>query len=691
MVIIMKGTLKKINIFVVVMMIAMLALCNSTNSIDCMNAQAASYVPKHFSAANAISLAWSNSRDYKKTKSKIALKKVKYTEALKSIQLKKKNMLTFRWSPLLNFKFPEKPTLEDEYDWSFKPYQIQAELANLQHQLSDLKYKVSEEVSNIYVQLYTAQEKINYLNENIEGLTLLLEQNKARLLVGNAKQSDLDSIQKSIDTANTQLLTASSKFETLKQQLSDKINFDVTSGYTFDNPYVTLSISRDYLENLIQWTLDKSQAYYEAKMSAQLALTSLNSNYSFMSGHYKNDMKLIQSYINKAKAGEAIDTDAFKEAYENFLNKIDSYWNGKKRILFIKIPKEWFKGEVDGVRYIEDDPYVLYTNVLEYIEAKEEQDAVKKEVTQTVRDGFNNLTVVYNAYLSLKKQVDNLKADLEKSYVLNKLGELSFEEYSEAESLYKETQIDMLDALDSYTQTINTYNRTTCGAVEKFLRNESISLNAASGGTSNADKDSANQVTYEIVSKIENNMFELSIHVPEDFKPEITDFELWIDKIQVGERTDISKVIRHLTFTKDAAEEVLIRLYDNGQFIADCEIDAYSSFGVLHIEEQNQQADAQVTEKTVGTYRYTVNKETGMTVLTISPLVTEDIAYYCLIDSNGNYLKNSDLIPVTESMQYFSFALKDMRAVSIIFYNESEEELYRGTFHSSTMTISVSS
>ena len=105
---------------------------------------------KKLTLAQAVSLGYAQSWDYQKMQSKIALKEVKYKEAVKSIQLKKKNMASFRWSPLLNFKFPEKPDLSEEYGFMYKPLQIQSELSSCRHELTDIKYQIKQEVSDLY-------------------------------------------------------------------------------------------------------------------------------------------------------------------------------------------------------------------------------------------------------------------------------------------------------------------------------------------------------------------------------------------------------------------------------------------------------------------------------------------------------------------------------------------------------------
>ncbi|HCS00123.1 MAG TPA: hypothetical protein DIS68_04845, partial [Lachnospiraceae bacterium] len=54
-------------------------------------------------------LALANSDAYESAQMSVESKEAKRDSALKSLKLKQKNMSTFRWSPLLNFKFPTKP------------------------------------------------------------------------------------------------------------------------------------------------------------------------------------------------------------------------------------------------------------------------------------------------------------------------------------------------------------------------------------------------------------------------------------------------------------------------------------------------------------------------------------------------------------------------------------------------------
>lgn len=649
---------------------------------------------KTITLAQAISLALNNSDDYRKVKSKISLQEIKYTQAVKSVELKKKNMTTFRWSPLLSFHFPESTSLSDEFEWTNKPFVAQSELQKLKHKLTDVNYSVREKVSNLYVQTYTAQYTVQYQQKYIEQLNTSLEKNKARLYVSTAKQSDIDMLEKSITSANTALGNATRKFEALKKQLSDMISLDVTSGYSFKEPYVKGEIDRSQLESIVQYTLDNSHTYYTAKVDTQVALAALNTNYSLMQSHYGSDMSYISQYISNIKSGKKVDTDAFKSAYDQFLNKVDSYWTGRKRILFIKIPKEWFKGEMDGIRYVEDDPYILYTNALEYTDALNEQNLTEKDIRSEVENGFENLVVVRNSYTSLSEQVKQLEQELETAMILNKLGELEYKEYKETEDLYREAQLNELEALDMYTQTLFSYDRLTCGAITKLLAGEDISISVVSGGESFTDAEAKENITYTITTKFEDSVFELNVNVPDDYEPEVTSYELWVNNTQVGERTEAGGTIRHLALVLDSIQETFIRLYNGDTFVADCSIDPSQYKGILKLDNGSNSSLGESSEETqvirqVASYSFLTNRITGMSEITIKANPIENIRYYRIINIDGKALYSDNYISINDTFNYFSFAVKDLEQLRIEFYDNNENLLYTGDFETKDMTITV--
>lgn len=638
--------------------------------------------------AQAKKLAYLNSADYTKVKSKINLQKIKYTEAVKSIALKQKNMLTFRWSPLLKFKFPERPDMAELYDWLYKPIQLQTALSELMHELQDVKYAVDEKVSNLYVAAYAAQEKITFTEARLDSADGTLKRNEWKVKTGEGAQADVDKGKAQVKKLTTDVSLLMRQHETAKKKLGNAVGLDLSWGYRFENPYVKGKIGRSMLKELTEYTLSRDQGCYEAGLNARAGLISMELNERMLKVKYKKYMPYIQSYINQARQGQKIDKDAFKASYDQFLHALDSRWQGNFKILFIKIPKEWLKGALDGVRYIEDDPYVMYTQVLEYADLKLEQDNKKKEVEEAVSDRFEALITSRNALDALRETVTDMEGKLQKQLALNRQGKLSFEELNAQQEEYEEYEIEMLDTLADYSSQLYSFDRLTCGGITKYLEEGSLSADTAAGGESYLVQEDGEGAYYTLESRMEDNIFLLHVRIPEDFKVKVTDYELWVDGTQVGDRTKAGDPLKHLALTLDDVQSAAVRFYNKDAFVDECKIDPMVSQGTLDIKGEYKAAEKK-SEKKAADYSYTYRSSTGMAELKIEPAAGEGIAYYQVTDRDGQAVFEKKLVPAGEPFRYLEVAAKDQKNLRITFYDADKKELYTGEFQPDTLQITV--
>lgn len=649
--------------------------------------QAAAYTLL-LSQAKTIALA--NSDSYRRIKSKIALKEVAYKQAVKSVQLKIKNKRTFRWSPLLSFKFPEKLNFEDESDFVYKPAQIQNEITKLRHDLTDEVYAVYDSVEQAFLKAYTYQEKIAFEEEQLEGLQNTLAKNQGRLILGLAGRGDVEAMEKNITAAKEKLAQDMKNFETAKTKLGDLLTLDVTTRYVFSNPYVDAEIPRTALNGLVDYTLEQDQSYYEAKMTTQLALLQLDKNYSLLQGQYGGNIGLISSYVMQVKNGQKIDGDAFKASYDKFLEKIDKPWQGSWRILFIRIPKEWLKGSIDGVRYIEDEPYTLYENALEYQDALADQKALAKELETQVRDSFESVVTARGAYLKLKAEAGEMKEQLQKEQVLNRMGELTFEEYTESQKQYEEKQIEVLEGLELYSSLLFGLDRLTCGGVTRYFKDMGIALDGTSGGISYiVDEETADGARYFIQSIVEDNMFEFGIYLPEDFETDITHYELWCDDYIIGEKKETDKLLRHLTLTLTGDERLFVRLYNDEEFVEDCEIDPYAYQGPLEITGYMVVKTEEAKKRAIGSYEVQKQNERGTVEITLTINGAEEIQFYTLQNEEGKFLLREEQTPITQPFLYLEFLSEDLDFLRIQCYGADGSQKYEAYFDTAEHAVYV--
>ena len=354
-----------------------------------------------------------NSDAVESAEMKVESKQAAYESAVKSLKVKEQNMRQFRWSPLLSFHFPESPNFAQASEFQYKPVQLQYDIRVAEHNLQDKNFEVSEKVNNIFVDIVSLQENIAFNEKRLEAAQTGLKKNQAKLKLGQANKSDVEKIEKNIESLTSKISSQKTTLSANLTKLSKMIGIDVSTGYDFERPFVEADIERSQLPAIIKYTEDRDEGYYEACIEEVTARAELTTNASLMRNKYGGDYNMISSYVQAALNGQSVNKKAFKSSYKQFLTKIDSYWEGKVRIfLFIKIPRLWFKGNLDGTRYIDDDPYALYQNVLDYNSACNEKNSAKDELDQQVTDTYNNYVSVRNAYKQYVKDVDNAAKDL---------------------------------------------------------------------------------------------------------------------------------------------------------------------------------------------------------------------------------------------------------------------------------------
>lgn len=530
-------------------------------------------------------LALAGSKEYQKIKTKLSLEQAKYTDAVKSIWMKQKDMMTFRWTPLLTFKFPEWPDLADSYEWQYKPVQIQSEINAMMHELNDTKYGIIEETSLLFTDAYVIQEKLAFTEERLEKLEDTIQKTEWKLKLGEASSSDLDTLYKSREKITGELSMLKHNADTAWDKLAGRTGLDAAgtnglSGYHLENPLAWAKADRNILAGLTDYTLKNNQAYYEAQLDSKLGKLSLELNERLMKKQYGRKMDGIQVFLNQAKQGQEIEEDVFMDAYGRFLETVDKPWSGSLKILFLRIPKEWFKGSLDGVRYIEDEPYALYTAALEYADLLKEEENVRSELAGQVAESFEAMISAGKAYRSLEESAEEEAGLLEKNQALNQLGKLTLEELKLEQESYDELQIQVMDALAEYSRLLYSFDRLTCGGFTRYLNGEDLDMTASSGGESYLERE-PQEASYYIRTIIEEQMFELGISLPDGFTPEITDFELWVNGVQIGERTPAAESIRHLTLALDGIDTAFIRLYNSDELVSECEIETMVSTAPL--------------------------------------------------------------------------------------------------------------
>jgi hypothetical protein len=644
--------------------------------------EAASLTP--FPLASAERMALASSSEISKVYSQILLKKINYTDSVTSINAKMKNKSTFRWSPLLSFKFPEKFNMSDEFEMKVKPQSLSSEIVILQHQMNDLQYDVILKARDAYFKVYTAQEKSAFIQQMLTDAQTELARNKARLIAGLANQSDIDKIQKNIDKFTGDLAQQLRTFQSAKSDLSDLVKVNVTTGYRFLNPLKDADLTRSQLNGIIEHTLNADQGVYEARSAESLALVNINLAESLMRGKYGGKMNRLNAFIAGARSGADVDYAAFQIQYKEMLKDIDSKWQGNWRILFIKIPKDFLKGQIDGIRYIEDEPYALYTACMEYASAVKDRKSAENDLRKQIEGDFEALVTARNASIALADSVKDTKKDLERLQILNRIGKADFDEIKDKQADYQDMQMDSFDVLTTYNELLVSFDELCCGAVTQYFNGKNFDTDSGGGAVSFPTDDG--QIWYSIYGDVAELTFVFGIDVPDDFEPEVTHYELWYDDTKISGHEEASKTFTHLTIDYGDSNMLKVRLFDGDKFVAECEIDTSEPRGPLPIEKPK--AAPESDENVIGTYWIETKVIGPVNTSVMTPTFNADlnVAAYSL-SYNGQNMGEDDSTPADQGFNYLALLATDITEVEITAYDNNGDKICTGYFVSTDGSI----
>ena len=628
---------------------------------------------KKLTLEKARSLALKNSSDYEEAQLAVNAKKAERESALKAINMKKTDSATYRWSPLLEFKYPEKLSFKDESELAFKPIQLAGEIQVAEQKVQAAYYQVTEEVNNLYVDIVTLQ-RVNSFNESkYDRLQQRAARSSALLKTGELTQSDVDTLNADLDSLNQTISTDRRSLEADLKKMSKMVGVDVTTGYTFEDPYVETEIQRSNLDALIEYAEDRDADYFEKCIDAVTAKMELSTNYDILKDKYGKDIFIIRSYVNDALNGRDVNSDAFKEAYKEFLEQIDSYWSDDKKICsFVDIPEEWLKGSTDGSRYIEDDPYVLYTNAQDYVKAREAEEAAKEDLDQNLQDSFDNYINCRSDYKALVSQLPDEQDKIRQYNVKKKMGYISDKEYEEAYSEFEEFQKSLLEAMKLYSESFYSFDRQTCGGLTAMLSGTDPDIQTAQEGESYVKQDQS-KAMYFVKPIVQRELFELSVFIPKDFPVKITHFELWVDGQKVGKTTSVNESIRHLTLSKSSVNEVRLRFYKGNIFVDDCLINPNEESGVLDIT--TSMSVEEESSDVVGTFLTSTSSVTGIMTIEFSPEKSQGIKYYRVLTESGKVL-GKGVTSIGKGFSYLGLVSSELGNLTVEFYDKDQSLLY---------------
>jgi hypothetical protein len=641
---------------------------------------------KPFMLAQAEGMALSADPEIKSIYSQILMKKINYTDTITSTQVKIKNQNTPTYTPLLSFTLPDPLKMSDELDMNVQPLALASEILTLQHQMNDERYEALSEARKAYCDAYIFQEQTSFIQDQLTEGQNELARARANMLVGQADQSDVDDEQDSVTKLGESLAEQLREYLSAKQSLSDIVNLDVTSGYRFVNPLRDEDITRDQLGGIVNYTLNEDQGVFTARATESLDLLKLNTVERLMRNKYGNALNRISPFITIAKQGGDIDYSAFKAQYRNMLTDIDASWAGAQKILFMDISKDLLKGKVDGTRYIEDEPYELYTACMDYASARTARAKAESDLTKKVNSDYEALVTARNKANSLTDSVNEAKTSLDRLLILNTTGKTDFSDVQKQTDEYQSLQLAALDAISTYNDQLIAFDRLTCGAVTMYFKGRNFESGIGSA-LSYPTKDGL--IWYYIYTDVSDLTFVFGLDVPENFSPAVTEYELWYENVDISGRVDVSDSFKHLTLDYGDTSTLTVKLYGDDGYVGECDINTSVSRATLSIE--NEAANPPVSEEqTIGSYRIETKITGNVGVSMLTPEFDARVkARYYRLRYGGDNIVSSDLVPVGEGFNYLTLLVKDLSNVDLFVYGKNKKRICKAKFDVTDQTIKM--
>ena len=307
-------------------------------------------------------------------------------------------------------------------------------------------------------------------------------------------------------------------------------------------------------------------------MAVSTAQVNLDSYESLMRNQYGSKMNGINSFLTQVRNGESVDYAAFQIKYDEMLDSFDAPWEGSIRILFFSFTKEWFKGELSGTRYIENDLYALLTACKEYETANSDLESAQKTLEDEIRAAYESIVTARNAYLQLAETTETAREDLERLSSLNQLGKAEYSEVKTKQEEYQSLQLDLIDALASYNELLYDLDATTCGAISPYLSGTSLSTDTGTGGDSYVIDD-ATTPHYYIYTDIRILCSCSAWKSRKRSNRPSPSLKSGTNGTQIGERTPADEQLRHLALDYQETSMLTVRLYGEDGFLCECEID----------------------------------------------------------------------------------------------------------------------
>jgi hypothetical protein len=506
-------------------------------------------------------LAVETSSDLQNVKIDRIKKQIELQQAKDGIRDTRKKDSTIRFSLLINIEFPTGHGMPKEIELIMKVPRIQNEITVLKKQEPYETLKAQTNAEQAYYDVLLEQHNLGDIEDRLADTKQVLTDVEAKYKMGKGKKTDVDFVETQLKDLETAQQKSAANLDVKLKKLGSLVGKEVRYGYQFPEYFPEINLERSQLTTITEYAKANDFELFKTIQARKLAERDTEEILQIYKSKYGQYIQDIEAYI-RYNEGKTMDYDEFIRMHNHALTRIDSPWQGNYviNLLFFKIyiPKEWFKGEYSGTRYMEDQKYALFVSLTERDKArKAEKDAIAA-LEDTIYNAYSNLKQMESAYSTAKESLDTAKKDYEEQIKQNKMGLVAFADLESSRQAFYTKQNGLYEMKMEYAKALSNFNLTTSGYITHLLSGGSFSSDTLKAGDTFLEAP-----TWYINNSLTQYNFEFGVKVPSDYGVE--EYQLFYQDMPVGDKIKIGNTLMHLPLTYGESTLMEVRFYHEGE------------------------------------------------------------------------------------------------------------------------------
>ncbi|MDQ2085360.1 hypothetical protein RBH29_02765 [Herbivorax sp. ANBcel31] len=639
--------------------------------------RATSRTPNNLTLDEAVLLAIKNCSNIKDVETELILKEIELRQAREAIRDIRRKQSTVRFSLLYNIEFPSKHGLPREISLVMKVPEIENSIVVLNEKLKYEALNTQFKAESAYIETVELMESVSLSETLLENTKSTLERIQRDYRIGKASRDDYEYLKKEVETQTDNLRKEILRYDNAKKKLGEIVGIDVQTGYSFSKDFSFVSLERKDLQGIVSHSVDNDFDLFKASRNRKIAERELQELRNIYNDRWGSKVSILESELSK---NSEINYRSFLNKYHRALNNIERPWTGRRRIRLgffsIRIPREWFQGEYDGIRYFEDEKYALFLSLIERDRARKAEADAEKQLVDMIEDTYLTVKELEIAYDESVKNAQDAKAQYERAKTQNRLGELSFQELESAKNNAIQSENAVFSSLLNYNKTISMFNLYASGAIDKFRSGVSFDRSEFESGDSfrtddQADTDLSNRPNWYVRLPITDFKFIFGVNIPDSADIDATHFALFTDDgTQIGNKTRLSNTISHLPISFRNSTRMVVKLYMDDIPTHEAEIDGAQLEGELVFKELLEESLSH-SEKNIG--EWSLNQLDSFFRSSLSVKISDEIAathYQVIIDETNI---TSEVIEIDKPFNHLSIIFNNPEIIDIKLYNMDNE------------------